>query len=104
MEYMPTQLMDIIMTFRVNVLKVIRLGRLKVEGSLECKITQRSNSGICQITTASQKFKSGKSDPLLNLSSDFFLNVPPILYNMLTVILRGYVTHALVSDFYLFQI
>ena len=76
------------------------------EESIEGKITQRSNSDICQITaellrTASQKLKSRKSDPLLNVTSDFFLNAPPILCDMLTAILRGYITHAHVSDFLL---
>ena len=73
-----------------------------IEESIEGKITQRSNSDICQITTellnnASQKLKSGKSDLLLKVTSDFFLNAPPILYDMLTAILRGYITHAHVS-------
>ena len=41
----------------------------RIEESIEGKITQRSNSDICQITTellktASQKLKSGKSNPL----------------------------------------
>ena len=71
----------------------------RIEGSIEGKITQRSNSDICQITTellksASQKLKSGKSDPLLNVTSDFFLNAPPILYDMRTAILRGYITRS----------
>ena len=78
----------------------------RIEESIEGKITQRSNSDIRQITTellktASQKLKSGKSDPLLNVTSDFFLNAPPILYEMLTAILRGDITHARVSDFLL---
>ena len=75
-------------------------------GILEGKITQRSSSNICQITTellktASQKLKSGKSDPLLNVTSDFFSNAPPILYDMLAIILRGYLAHAHISDFLL---
>ena len=78
----------------------------RIEESIEGKITQRSNGDICQITTellktASQKLKSGKSDSLLNVTSDFFLNAPPILHDMLTAILRGYITHAHVSDFLL---
>ena len=72
----------------------------RFEESIEDKITQRSNNDICQITTkllktASQKLKSGKSDPLLNV------NAPSILYDMPTAILRGYITHAHVSDFLL---
>ena len=35
------------------------------------------------------------------MASDFFLNAPPILYDMLTTILRGYITYARVSDFLL---
>ena len=57
----------------------------------EGKITQRSNSNICQITTeliktVSQKLKSEKSDPLLNAHvSDFLLvsNLIPIVKDKL---------------------
>ena len=35
------------------------------------------------------------------MTSDFFLNAPPILYDMLTAILRGYITNAHVSGFLL---
>ena len=53
----------------------------RIEENVEGKITQRNNSDSCQITTellktASQKLKSGKSDPLLNVTSNFFLNAP----------------------------
>ena len=107
--------MDITMAFGVTLQKctkgytivymvktIYRESRKVSEG----KITQSSNSDICQITTellktASQKLKSGKSDPLLNVTLDFFLNAPPILYDMLTAILRGYITHAHISDFLL---
>ena len=79
----------------------------KTEEMLESKINQTNSYNETNIITAellcvaSQKLKSGKSDPILNVTSDFFLNAPPILYEMLAKILRGYITHAYVSDFLL---
>ena len=107
--------MDIVVTSRVTLQKKYRNlynsvddeeNLAKIEVSIEDKINQNSYNEIGQITaellkTASQKLKSGKSDPLLSVTSDFFSNAPPILYDILAAILRGYITHAHVSDFLL---
>ena len=79
---------------------------LDIEENLKSKITQTNNQDISPITsellkTASKKLKSGKSDPLLSLTSDFFVNAPPILYDLLASIMKSYIVHAHVSDFLL---
>ena len=53
------------------------------------------------IKAASQKLKLGKSDPLLKVTSEFFLNVLTILYDLLSRILKSFITHVHVSDFLL---
>ena len=53
------------------------------------------------IKTASQKLKPSKTDPLLCVTSDFFMNAPIILYDLLSTIMKSYFVHGHVSDFLL---
>ena len=55
------------------------------------------------IKAASQKFKPGKSDPLLKVTSEFFLNALAIHYDLLSLILKSFIIHVHVSDFLLFS-
>ena len=78
----------------------------EIEKNLEYKINESNQNDISMITpqivkTASQKLKSGKTDPLLCLTSDFFVNAPPILYDLLARILKCYIMHAHVSEYLL---
>ena len=79
---------------------------LEIEEILESRISQTNcqhmdliNSDL--LKTATQKLKPGKSDPLLCITSDFFVNAPPILYSLLSYILNSYIIHAHLSDFLL---
>ena len=74
--------------------------------TLESKVNKASLNDLKVITpelmkAASQKLKPGKSDPLLKLTSEFFLNAPAILYDLLSLILKSFITHDHVSDFLL---
>ena len=53
------------------------------------------------IKTASQNLKPSKTDPLLCVTSDFFVNAPVILYDLLSIIMKSYFVHGHVSDFLL---
>ena len=73
---------------------------------MENKVNKASLNELNVITPelikpASQKLKPGKLDPLLKATSEFFLNAPAILYDLLSVFLRSFIIHADVSDFLL---
>ena len=53
------------------------------------------------IRQSSQKLKSGKTDPLVSITSDCLVNGPQILYGILSFCLQSYVNHGHVSDFLL---
>ena len=53
------------------------------------------------IKTASQKLKPSKTEPLLCVTYDFFVNAPIILYDHLSIIMKCYFDHGHVSDFLL---
>ena len=53
------------------------------------------------VVEAIKRLKPGKSDPLLKVTSDFFINAPDILHELLSVILKSFIIHAHVSDFLL---
>lgn len=53
------------------------------------------------IGEAMKKLNPGKTDPLLKVTSDFFINSPGILHKLLSMILRSYIVHSHVSDFLL---
>ena len=77
----------------------------RIAENLESKVNKASLNDLKVITTklikaASQKLKSGKSDTLLKVTSDFFLNAPAILYDF-SLILKSFITHDYVSDFLL---
>ena len=73
---------------------------------MQRRISEKNYGDICHITpelvkTASQKLKPGKSDPLVCVTSDFFMNAPSILYELLSSILKSYIIHAHISEFLL---
>ena len=47
------------------------------------------------------KLKPAKTDPLVNITSDYLRNSPDIFYQMLTACLKTYIIHGHVSDFLL---
>jgi hypothetical protein len=53
------------------------------------------------LTNASSKLKPGKSDPILDISSDCLLNAPSTLFERLSLIMRSYLIHGHISDFLL---
>ena len=78
----------------------------RIEENMQRRISEKNYGDICHITpelvkTASQKLKPGKSDPLLCVTSDFFVNAPSILYELLSSILKSYIIHAYISEFLL---
>ena len=78
----------------------------RIAENLESKINKDSLNDLKVITpelikAASQKLKPGKSDPLLKVTSEFFLNAPDPLYDLLSLILTSFITHDHVSDFLL---
>lgn len=78
-----------------------------IENKLESNINNNnSHKDIGLITCdtlkiAAQRIKPGKSDPLFRLTSDCFLYAPDILYELLSILLKSYLTHAHVSEFLL---
>ena len=71
--------------------------------SLTCKITIERGNDVSLITCevlikiASQRLKPL---PLLCVTSDFFVNAPILLYDLLSIIIKSYFVHCHVSDFY----
>ena len=53
------------------------------------------------IKTESQRLKPGKTDPLLCVISDYFVNAPIILNDLSSIIMKIYFIHCHVSDFLL---
>ena len=53
------------------------------------------------IKPVSQRFKPSKTDPLLCVTSDFFVNAPIILYYLLSIIIKSYFIYGYVNDFLL---
>ena len=53
------------------------------------------------MTDACMKLKSGKNDPILEITSDCVINAPGMLYDRLSVILKSYLIHGHMSDFLL---
>ena len=55
------------------------------------------------LQNAAFKLKSGKTDPVLRITSDCLLNGPYLLFDLLSLCLQSYVIHSHVSDFLLFS-
>ena len=53
------------------------------------------------LTGASMKLKPGKSDPILDITSDCLINAPSILFERLSYIMRSYLIHGHLSNFLL---
>ena len=53
------------------------------------------------LTSASMKLKPGKSDPILDMTSDCLINAPSILFERLSYIMRSYLIHGHISNFLL---
>ena len=47
------------------------------------------------------KLKPGKSDPIMDMSSDCLINGPKILFEIFSLVLKAYLVHGHVSDFLL---
>ena len=77
-----------------------------LEDFLECSINQQNikfvekiNSGVLKLSA--RKLKPGKTDPVLNVTSDFLVHAPDIVFQLLALCLKSYLIHAHVSDFLL---
>ncbi len=57
------------------------------------------NSRVLKL--CAQKLKPGKTDPILKITSDFVINAPDIVFQLLSLCLKSYVIHAHISDFLL---
>ena len=53
------------------------------------------------LKSATQRLKPGKTDHLLEVTSDCFRGAPDILYDLLTTKLNSYIIHGHVSEFLL---
>ena len=53
------------------------------------------------VSQAIKKLKPGKSDPLLKVTSDFFINSPEVLHRLLSTLMRSFIVHSHVSNFLL---
>ena len=53
------------------------------------------------LTKSSMKLKPGKSDPIMDMSSDCLINGPKILFEKFSLVLKAYLIHGHVSDFLL---
>ena len=78
----------------------------KLEQKISSNINNTSVQCVERVTEqvlaeASKKLKAGKTDPILEITSDCIINAPHILFNRLSVILRSYLTHGHVSSFLL---
>ena len=74
-----------------------------LERELEVKITQEDVNFVhkikpCVLKTCVRKLKHGKRDPIFKFSSDFLINSPDILFQLLSFCLKSYMTHSHVSD------
>ena len=74
--------------------------------SLNLEIDQSDNEYVNRIThdvlkNCCSKLKPGKTDPIMNITSDFFKNGPTTLYLALASCLKCFIKHAHVSDFLL---
>ena len=45
------------------------------------------------VKEATLKLKPGKTDPLMNITSDYLINSPDILHQILTVCLKSFIIH-----------
>ena len=77
-----------------------------IEKIVEMKIYDSCWDDINRITwntlrDSAQKLKGKKSDPFLEISSDYLSNAPDSLYQMLSIVFKSYISHGHVSEFLL---
>ena len=77
-----------------------------IEKIVEMKIYDSCWDDINRITwntlrDSAQKLKGRKSDPFLEISSDYLSNAPDSLYQMLSMVFKSYISHGHVSEFLL---
>ena len=77
---------------------------IEIEKQMEDNITQGQYHVIDKVTPgvlmhAAKRLKPGKTDPVFGISSDFLIHSPRIVFELLALCLRSYLTHAHVSDF-----
>ena len=51
------------------------------------------------VKEATLKLKPGKTDPMVEITSDYLINSPDILSQILTACLKSFIKHGYVSDF-----
>ena len=79
---------------------------IHLEDCLESSIKQQDirfvdkiNPGVLKLSA--QKLKPGKTDPVLNMTSDYLVHAPDIVFQLLSLCLKSYLIHAHASDFLL---
>ena len=77
-----------------------------LEESLEHQIKDQDLKDLNNISSellksASRRLKPGKTDPILQITSDCFTAAPDILYTLLMICLKGFILHAHISEFLL---
>ena len=76
--------------------------RRHLEGSInqeDIRFVQKIDSSVLQ--SSARKLKPGKTDPVLKITSDFIMNAPEIVFQLLSLCLKSYMIHAHVTDFLL---
>ena len=59
----------------------------------ECSVKDVEKVSPELIREATQKLKAGKSDPMYSFTSDYFKNVGELLYDKLSIMIRGFLVH-----------
>ena len=79
---------------------------VELEDSMEGEISQQDLTFVKRIDShemkrCAKKLKSGKKDPVLTMTSDFLINAPDILFQILSLCMRSCIIHSHISDFLL---
>ena len=78
----------------------------ELDRNMKEMIGEESLQYVDQITVevvkeSTRKLKPAKTDPVINITSDYLINSPDRLYQILTRCLKTYIIHGHVSDFLL---
>ena len=86
----------------VNDEKNLMTLRNQLEDSIsqdDIEIIDKINSTVMK--SCARKLKPGKTDPALRITSDFIVHAPDVVFQLLSLCLKSYMTHAHVTDFLL---
>ena len=86
----------------VNDEKNLMTLRNQLEDSIsqdDIEIIDKINSAVMK--SCARKLKPGKTDPALRITSDFLVHAPDVVFQLLSLCLKSYMTHAHVTDFLL---